>query len=119
MRSLGTFCISLEQKSLAESEILSQSGEGKRSGSWQIMRAFSLRSVEWKGRLPESSMYVTTPSAHMSTDESYSFCFSDHSSGAMYDGVPIWSHIDSLPGATKEAKPKSISLSSESSASSS
>ena len=45
------------------------------------------------------------------------FCLSDHSSGAMYEGVPIWSHIDSLPGATNEAKPKSMSLSSASSAS--
>ena len=72
IRSFGFFCINLLQKSLAASEMRSQSGDGKRSGSWQIMRAFSLRSWWWKGRLPESSMYATTPSAHMSTDESYS-----------------------------------------------
>jgi hypothetical protein len=53
------------------------------------------------------------------TDESYSLAWSAHSSGAMYDGVPICSHIASRPGATSTANPKSISLSSASSASSS
>ena len=39
IRSLGSFCMSRPQKSLAESLIESQSGDGKRSVSWQIMRA--------------------------------------------------------------------------------
>ena len=51
--------------------------------------------------------------------ESYSLAWSAHSSGAMYDGVPICSHIASRPGATSTANPKSMSLSSASSASSS
>mmetsp|Transcript_31141 Transcript_31141/g.65643 ORF Transcript_31141/g.65643 Transcript_31141/m.65643 type:complete len:272 (-) Transcript_31141:734-1549(-) len=118
-RFVGSFCMSARQKSLPCCEIRSHSGPMKRTGSWMIMRFFSFRSWWWKGRLPERSMKATTPIAHMSTDESYAFEWSDHSSGAMYEGVPIWSHIDSLPGATSAAKPKSISLSSASSASSS
>jgi len=57
----------------------------------------------------------------MSTDESYSPDLSpwlaSHNSGAMYEGVPSWSNMDSLPGITSAAKPKSMSLSSASSAS--
>mmetsp|Transcript_11911 Transcript_11911/g.20378 ORF Transcript_11911/g.20378 Transcript_11911/m.20378 type:complete len:228 (-) Transcript_11911:705-1388(-) len=116
-RSRGLLCIRAWQKSLASCDTRSHSGPVNLSGSCLIIRAFSLRSWWWKGLLPERSMYVTTPMAHMSTLESYSLPDSDHSSGAMYEGVPSWSHMASLPGATSAAKPKSMSLSSASSSS--
>mmetsp|Transcript_38266 Transcript_38266/g.89558 ORF Transcript_38266/g.89558 Transcript_38266/m.89558 type:complete len:211 (-) Transcript_38266:699-1331(-) len=115
----GSFCMSCKQKSLACGVMRSHSALLKRTGSFWIILFFSLRSWWWKGRFPESSMYAHTPMAHMSTDESYAFEKSAHSSGDMYDGVPICSHIHSLPGATSAAKPKSMSLSSASSRSSS
>ena len=111
--------MSAAQKSRASGEMCPQCSMGKHRGSSLIIRAFSSASSWWKGRWPLRSMYVATPSAHISTDESYGSCRSVHSSGAMYDGVPMWSNITSSPGLTALANPKSMSLSSASSRSSS
>ncbi len=70
-RSFGFFCISDLQKSFALAVTRSQSAPSNNGSLFWMIFILVFRSAWWNGRLPHSSMYVTTPIAHMSTLESY------------------------------------------------
>mmetsp|Transcript_43852 Transcript_43852/g.145226 ORF Transcript_43852/g.145226 Transcript_43852/m.145226 type:complete len:218 (-) Transcript_43852:722-1375(-) len=97
IRCFGSFWRSARMKSMPSEETWSHSAPEKGTGVSRIIRALTARSWWWKGRFPDSSMYVTTPIAQRSTDESYSTSWSAQSSGAMYDGVPICSRMPPSP----------------------